>query len=301
MGLEAKVNGFTEEIESFLDYLSVQRGASPHTVAAYRNDLTRARGHFLELGFDSARMLDRVSVAKYSTALAKEFSPSTCQRNLSSLRSFLKYLKRTSAGPEIELPSTGGFRKPKLLPKALTFETVSTLLEAPDTSSPLGLRDRALLELLYGAGLRISEAIELELHGLDLERGMLSVTGKRGKTRWVPLPKETVEWLAKYLEFGRPHLLRRPTRRVFVSARGLHWRRTSAAKRIQDYCRQAGIAEISPHALRHSYAVHLLKGGADLRAVQELLGHESIATTQVYTQLDIDELRRRFLAAHPRR
>lgn len=300
MGLEAKVNGFTEEIESFLDYLSVQRGASPHTVAAYRNDLTRARGHFLELGFDSARMLDRVSVAKYSTALAKEFAfHMPAQSELPAIVPEVPqtYLRRTGD----RTPQHRGFRKPKLLPKALTFETVSTLLEAPDTSSPLGLRDRALLELLYGAGLRISEAIELELHGLDLERGMLSVTGKRGKTRWVPLPKETVEWLAKYLEFGRPLLLRRPTRRVFVSVRGLHWRRTSAAKRIQDYCRQAGIAEISPHALRHSYAVHLLKGGADLRAVQELLGHESIATTQVYTQLDIDELRRRFLAAHPRR
>ncbi len=202
----------------------------------------------------------------------------------------------------MELPRSAGFRKKKAIPKALSIELLTKLLEAPDVAQASGIRDRAMMELIYGAGLRISEAAELTLNALDHEQMAIRVTGKRDKTRWIPVPAESWGWLAKYLETARPLLQKKGSDRVFLSNRGLHLRRTTFALKLQEYCRMAGLPdEISPHILRHTYAVHLLKGGADLRVVQELLGHESIATTQVYTQLDYEEVKRRYKAAHPRK
>jgi site-specific recombinase XerD len=157
------------------------------------------------------------------------------------------------------------------------------------------------MELIYGAGLRVSEAVNLTVAELDLENAAVRVTGKRGKTRWVPLPGQTVDWLRRYLVGARQHLIRKPRSEVFVSVRGLKLRRTTVGLKLREYADRIGLPKgTSPHTLRHTYAVHLLKGGADLRAVQELLGHESIATTQVYTHLDVDEVRRKYRAAHPR-
>jgi integrase/recombinase XerD len=286
----------------FLDHLAVQRGASQHTIAAYRNDLEHAAEFLRKLGMGDWKGLKPDWIACFQNTLGPPVAPATAQRRMSALRSFLKFLKRQGQGPAIDLPDTGGFKKRKAVPKALSLEQVEALMAVPDVATPLGLRDRALLELLYGGGLRISEAVELELAELDLERGAARVTGKRGKTRWIPLPGETVSWLARYLESGRPQLVVKPSARVFLSARGLNLRRTTVGLKLDEYSRKAGFeSAVSPHALRHSYAVHLLKGGADLRAVQELLGHASIATTQIYTQLDLGEVRRKYAAAHPRR
>jgi integrase/recombinase XerD len=217
----------------------------------------------------------------------------------------LKFLKRNNAGPVADLPQTGGFRKPKLLPKALTEEKLNQLLSQPDISKPEGLRDRALLELVYGAGLRISECVELEMDGLSLDDETVRVTGKRGKTRIVPLPMSTVQWVRSYLTGARAELAKRSRRasaRVFLSDHGAALLRQRAYTVLHEYSKQAGLPDgVSPHTLRHSYAVHLLKGGADLRAVQELLGHESVATTQIYTQLDLEEVRKKYESAHPRR
>jgi integrase/recombinase XerD len=158
------------------------------------------------------------------------------------------------------------------------------------------------MELVYGAGLRISEAVELEFDSLDLEERAVRVTGKRGKTRRVPLPAETANWMRKYLQEGRPKLVKGASGRIFLSDTGRVLLRQTAYKLLERYARRADLPiGVSPHTLRHTYAVHLLKGGADLRAVQELLGHESIATTQVYTELDLEEVRQKYRAAHPRR
>jgi integrase/recombinase XerD len=158
------------------------------------------------------------------------------------------------------------------------------------------------MELVYGAGLRISEAVELRLEELDLDTAAFRVTGKRGKTRWLPLPRFTLPWVEKYLLEARPKLVRRPVAQVFVGTRGGRFSRQNAYMVLQRHARAAGIEKkLSPHVLRHTYAVHLLQGGADLRAVQELLGHASISTTQVYTQLDLEEVRRKYRQAHPRR
>lgn len=297
-----EAEALSEPVEEFLDFLRMERGASQHTVAAYRNDLTKAATFFRGLGLDGWDQLDNERVFRYQSTLAPPIATSTAQRRMSSLRSLLKYLKRRNAGPDGDLPSTGGYRKPKRLPKALSFEALTRLLDAPDLSKPQGLRDRALMELIYGAGLRVSEAVGLSLGELDLIEGALRVTGKRGKTRWCPLPGGTVGWLRQYIENGRPALLKRPSGLVILSDRGRAMCRQTAYAKLNRYARLAGIEEkIGPHTLRHTYAVHLLHGGADLRAVQELLGHESIATTQVYTHLDMEQVKRAYEKAHPRR
>ncbi len=288
-------------IEDFLDSLRVERGASEHTIDAYRNDLTQALAFFSKVGVSQWHGLAPAQLMKYEASLGAPLARTTAQRRLSSLRSFLKFLKKEGRGPEGELPSTGGFRKAKALPKALSFEQITALLNAPDIGTPEGLRDRALFELVYGAGLRISEALTMPLEWMDLQDEVLRVQGKRGKIRVVPLPGETTKWVRRYMKDGRPKLLRKPSTLVILSDRGLPLMRQTAYKRLAALCKQAGLpAGIGPHTLRHSYAVHLLKGGADLRAVQELLGHESIGTTQVYTQLDMGEVQRKYRNAHPR-
>ena len=288
-------------IEDFLDALQVERQASAHTVAAYKNDLTQALVFFKKIGVQQWEGLLPAQLMKYEASLGSPLARTTAQRRLSSLRSFLKFLKKEGRGPEGELPSTGGFRKPKSLPKALSLEQITALMNAPDISTPEGLRDRALFELVYGAGLRITEALTMPLEWMDLEDEVLRVEGKRGKVRIVPLPGETTTWVRRYMKDGRPKLLRKPSQLVILSDRGLPLMRQTAYKRLAELCKKAGLPSgIGPHTLRHSYAVHLLKGGADLRAVQELLGHESIATTQVYTQLDMGEVQRKYRSAHPR-
>lgn len=216
------------------------------------------------------------------------------------MRALLKYLKKR--GHEIaDLPSTGGYKRRRILPKALTEMQMNMLLGAMDTRSPSGLRDRALFELLYGAGLRISEALGLRIEQVSLEERALTVTGKREKTRWMPIPLETSRWLARYLDEARPKLSKRASSLLILSDRGNKMNRAVAYANLAKYEHLAGInAHCSPHVLRHSYAVHLLKGGADLRAVQELLGHASIETTQIYTQLDMDEVTKNYRKAHPR-
>ncbi len=290
-----------ELVEWFLDHLKVERGASTHTVSAYQNDLHKASRFFQALGVETWANLEAKHLLAYETSLGPPLAKTTAQRRLCSLRSFLKFLKKNGEGPQTDLPHTGGWKKPKTLPKALSRQQLESVLNAPDLSKPEGIRDRAILELIYGAGLRVSEAVSLEREAVDLEGGAVRVTGKRGKTRWIPLPKLTAGWLKFYAEHARPALAKAPTSLLILSNRGKPLRREQVYHSLAKYARLAGLDQkIGPHTLRHTYAVHLLKGGADLRTVQELLGHESIATTQVYTQLDLDEVRKRYCAAHPR-
>jgi integrase/recombinase XerD len=299
--MEAQDARLDEEIEWFLDHLKVERGASEHTRLAYSGDLQKARAFFRGLEVGEWMDLQPEHLLKYESSLGPPLARTTAQRRISALRSFLKFLKRNNFGPKADLPGTGGFKKPKTLPKALPMDALEKMLDIPDVTKPEGLRDRALMELIYGAGLRVSEAVELERAALDLEERAIRVSGKRGKTRRVPLPQDTAEWVARYLEEGRPKLVTRASSRVFLSDTGRNMLRQTAYTRLNHYAGLAGLPDgVSPHTLRHTYAVHLLRGGADLRAVQELLGHESIATTQVYTQLDMDEVTQKYRKAHPR-
>lgn len=294
-----------EPIERFLDHLTVEKGASPHTAEAYRRDLTSAAKFLESEGISRWQAADANSFARLETAWGAEGARSTSLRRMAALRSFLKYLKRSGKGPSCPLPELSGSRKPHALPKSLRKDQVQALLSAVDPSEAEGLRDRTLLELLYGAGLRVSEAANLELRDYVPEASLLRVTGKRSKTRMVPIPAETERWLQKYLEASRPVLAARNPRNamdlVFLNGHGNALLRQNVFKLIVSAARRAGIeGDVSPHTLRHSYAVHLLEGGADLRVVQELLGHESLATTQIYTQLDIEEAAERYRKSHPR-
>jgi integrase/recombinase XerD len=299
--MEAQDNPLEDGVEWFLDHLKVEKGASVHTVSAYSLDLKQASAYFFGLGVTDWKQLEARHLLGYEASLSTGIARTTILRRISGLRSFLKFLKRNGRGPETDLPSTGGFKKPKTLPKALVLEALETMLAIPDLSKPVGLRDRALMELVYGAGLRISEAVDLEMRNLDLQDRTVQVIGKREKVRRTPLPEQTVLFLETYLRAGRPALAKRANSRVFLSDTGRNLLRQVAYRIIDRYAGRAGLPEgTSPHTLRHTYAIHLLKGGADLRAVQELLGHASIATTQVYTQLDMDEVKKSYLKAHPR-
>lgn len=273
-----------------------------NSVLAYRNDLLAIADFFRVNGVEQWYELSQANIDEWMLTLGPPMATSTAQRKISAFRSLLKYLKKSGMEIGFPLPSAGGMRKKRSIPKSLPISVLEAILAAPDPSTPAGLRDRAILELIYGAGLRISEAVELTISEIDLEGGAASITGKRGKTRWVPIPNVCMDWLKLYLKLGRPALAKRASSLVFLSNRGLKLRRTTVGLQLKKYAEQAGVqVPVSPHTLRHTYAVHLLQGGADLRVVQELLGHESIATTQVYTHLDLTEVSRKYAAAHPRK
>ena len=302
------------EVEAFLDYLAVDRAASPHTCLAYRQDLEMTINFLLSQEIRSWESLTNELMTKIESFLAKGCAPSTLQRRMSSLRSFLKYRVKSGIAKNSVLPEPGISSRSKILPKSLSIEDTLSLLNAIDASTYTGLRDRTILEVLYGGGLRVSEAVNMSLHDCDEHFQTLRVTGKRQKTRIVPLPQETSAWLEKYCKIGRPYFVKQIGVRsnknrisslekdpLFLNNHGYQMLRQNILKVVREAALRAGLSSVpSPHTLRHSYAVHLLRGGADLRVVQELLGHESLATTQIYTQLDLEAIRESFRIHHPR-
>jgi len=293
----------TEPIEWFLDYLAVEKAASRNTVDAYHRDLMQAAKLYFDAGqVDWAAFCPDDADRFYAWMAGQGLSQTSVRRKLSALRSFLKFLLREGYDVRSRLPEHTSARKPRRLPKALTEREVEALLAVPDASRAPGLRDRAMLESLYGCGLRVSECCDLVISDLLLQDEVVRVTGKRGKTRIIPIPQGTLMWLVRYLKDGRPALVKpKSPSRVFLNQRGGGLSRSGVFRILQGHARKAGIRKaVGPHTLRHSYAVHLVRAGADLRAVQELLGHESVATTEVYTFLDFDTLREKYRQAHPR-
>lgn len=297
-----KENAYRRESRRFLDHLEFERGASRHTLTAYTNDLAVAEGFFVRLGKGSWADLGPDELFRYQASLAPPVAPATARRRVSSLRSLLKWLKREGRGPEGPLPSAAGIRSPKRLPKALSWDDMEKILATAPGDTAVSLRDRAFLELVYGGGLRVSEACGLRVGEVRPEDQAVMVLGKRGKVRWVPLPAETLAWLQRYLAEGRPVLVKKAVSEVFVGPSGRPMTRQSAYHVVRRSLVRSGVEKhASPHTLRHTYAVHLVKGGADLRAVQELLGHASIDTTQVYTQLDTEAVADDYRRSHPRK
>ena len=293
-------DALAEDVAGFLDHMMTSRAASEHTVEAYRRDLAKAAAVLRGEGVKRWQDAEPRHLAAFEASLADE-ARSTAMRRLSALRSLLKHLRRQGADLAADLPATGGPRRATTLPKALSYAQLTTMLEGPDLDTPSGLRDRALMELIYGAGLRISEAVALSRADLDLDLAAVRVLGKRGKVRVIPLPEVTLGWIERYLRDARTHLAKAPSPLVLLSDMGKPLARQRAYTVLARYAESAGIAtSVGPHTLRHTYAVHLVQGGADLRAVQELLGHASISTTQVYTGLDMAEVRQRYDKAHPR-
>jgi len=239
-------------------------------------------------------------VVAYHSQLA-DVAPRTRLRRLAALRSLNRWMIRTGRRAQWDWPDLRFGRPLRHLPKALPVAELTQLLEDTNLDSPRNLRDRAFLELLYGTGLRVSEAVSLRTDAVLTGDQALRVTGKRGKTRIVPVPNETWTWLETYVREARPQLVARPLAALWLNDRGGALSRQSADRIVRQRARRAGLGRgISAHTLRHTYAVHLLEGGADLRAVQELLGHASLATTQIYTQLDLRQTESQYRRAHPR-
>ena len=303
-------DGLAVEAERYLDHLAVERGLSEHTLSAYRRDLRRyvaflTRRDMLEPGeVEEATVRSFVASLSASTHGPDDapYRATSVARTLSAVRSFHRFLLRegvTDRDPAVGVPHP---RLPRSLPRPLPVEDVRRLLEAPDEGSPAGLRDRAILELLYGSGLRISELTGLDVDDLDLEEGSVRVLGKGGKEREVPLGSFGRDAVGAYLTRGPPPRASVATRgAVFLNARGGRLSRQSCARLLSRYVRLAGIERrVTLHTLRHSFATHLLEGGADVRVVQELLGHASVATTQIYTLVTARHLREVYEESHPR-
>ncbi len=289
-------------IESFLLHLKTERRLSGNTLASYGADMRRFSVFLSGRGID-AKAFTRPDFLDYLTALRNEgLSARSTARHVSTTRSFFRFLVREgilAASPvsEVRAPRIG-----RPLPKYLTLTQVSLLLAAPDERSPEGLRDRAMLALMYASGLRASEVTTLRLENVDVNAGFLYVLGKGGKERVVPVADAALAALSDYVTGARPGFLgKRVTSALFLSRRGAAITRQTLWNRIRRWGLAAGIEErISPHTLRHSFASHLLAGGADLRAVQAMLGHSDIATTQVYTHVTPDRLRDVHRKHHPR-
>lgn len=298
------------EAGRYLDHLAVERGLSAHTLQAYRRDLRRYVGFLERRGITDPRDVDESSIRSYVASVSasthgdeeRPYRATSVARMLSSVRSFHRFLLRD--GVTARDPSTGVAqpRLPRQLPHPLTVDETRRLLEAPDPGTPAGLRDRAILELLYGAGLRISELTALDVDDVDLEEGAVRVLGKGGKEREVPLGRYAREAVDAYLARGRPVLASAASRgALFLNARGGRLTRQSGNRLLATHVRTAGIeSRVTPHSLRHSFATHLLEGGADVRVVQELLGHASVATTQIYTLVTEEHLREVYYTSHPR-
>lgn len=289
------------DLPTYLDHLAVERGLSAASVAAYRGDLS-AFGRFLaQRRLDAARLARRELGLYLSSLRARGLSARSAARALSAVRGFYGF---AAAHLGFREDPTADVASPKVglsLPKGLAEREVEALLEAPDTTTPLGLRDRTMLELMYASGLRVSEIVSLPADAVDLEAGVLRVTGKGGKQRLVPFGRSAARWLARYLEAARPGLDRKRSPQLFLSTRAGGMTRQRFWQLIEGYGRAAGIAgALNPHSLRHSFATHLLEHGADLRALQMMLGHADIATTQIYTQVSRSRLRKVYDEFHPR-
>ncbi len=291
----------------FLSYLELERGLSRNTLDAYRTDLHQY-GEFL-----SAHHLDALSagpgdIGEFLAELATgegerpPCSSATVHRKAACLRSFYKQLRRDELIGEDPTAALSAPRRAKKLPQVLNYAEVQKLLAAPRGDEPTTLRDRALLEVMYACGLRASETIGLELGDVDLHEGFLRARGKGSKERLVPLGRQAIAAISAYLRGGRPKLIgERHEAKLFVNFRGGPLTRQGLYKIVQRNARTAGLAgQLSPHTLRHSFATHLLAGGCDLRAVQEMLGHADISTTQMYTHLSGDHLKEAYFKAHPR-
>ena len=289
-------------IERFIEALWFEKGLSAHTRAAYRSDLALFNGWLQERNVQLPEVGRELILDHLGWRLSAGYQARSTARLISGLRGFYRYLLREgliAQDPtlQVELPQLG-----RPLPKSLSETDVEALLAAPDIGEPIGLRDRAMLEVLYACGLRVTELISLTLEQVNLRQGVLRVLGKGSKERLVPLGEEAMVWVARYVRESRPLLLDgKPSDVLFPSLRGEQMTRQTFWYRIKHQARVAGISKtLSPHTLRHAFATHLLNHGANLRVVQMLLGHSDLSTTQIYTHVARARLQELHATHHPR-
>ncbi len=298
--------GLAEGLDAFGVFIELEKGHSRHTVEGYQRDLCQC-AQFLasECGRKGWESVAKDDITGWLESMRKNYSASSMARKLSALKHCAKFLvaERMITSDFTELVSA-----PKLtrrLPGTLSADEIDALLEAPSRHSPQGMRDRAFLELMYSSGLRVSELCNLALQDIDLDDGFLRVqAGKRGKDRLIPVGAKAIEAVSRYLHHGRPELVRGKTGSdLFISSRGSAISRKTVWHWIKKYAERAGLdpVTVKPHLLRHSFATHLLSNGADLRAIQEMLGHSDISTTEIYTRVDRKRLVESHAKFHPRK
>lgn len=291
----------TSQLDTFIDHLWLEDGLSKNTLESYRSDLAQFS---VWLGSQKITLIqaNQADIQQYLAIKFPDSKPRSIGRLVASMRRFYRYWLREKV---IEVDPTLQIESPKLprsLPKSLNEQEVEDLLDAPDINLPIGLRDRAMLELLYASGLRVSELVTIKVNEVSTQDGVVRVTGKGSKTRLVPMGEEAADWIVRYLKHGRPEMLeKRLSDDLFVTTRAAAMTRQAFWYLIKRYALKAGIQKpMSPHVLRHAFATHLLNHGADLRVVQMLLGHSDISTTQIYTHVARERLKKLHSAHHPR-
>lgn len=290
-------------LEQFLHCLTVEKGLSKNTTDAYNHGLTRFFIHLRGKGVQEIREVDKFHIRGFFLALRrKNLNTKSIVRDLAAIRSFFRFLIQEGilqSNPAEELDSP---KVARTLPEILTLKEIEQILEQPDPQTPLGIRDRAMLEMLYATGMRVSELTQLPTHQVNLEAGYVLVYGKGSKERIIPLGSEALKWVTVYLKTARgPLLKRKESPSLFVNRSGKGMSRQRFWKTLKEYGRRAGLRKrITPHLLRHSFASHLLERGADLRSVQMMLGHVDISTTQIYTHVAGERLKKIHKQYHPR-
>ncbi|MES2636005.1 MAG: site-specific tyrosine recombinase XerD [Pseudomonadota bacterium] len=295
-----EING-ASQIDTFIDHLWLEDGLSKNTLESYRTDLSQFNA-WLNKRQIQLLIVSQGDIQQYLALKFPQSKPRTISRLIASMRRFYRYALREhliEADPTLQIESP---KLPRSLPKSLNEQEVTELLNAPDISQHIGLRDRAMLELLYASGLRVSELVTIKVTEVSTQDGVVRVTGKGSKTRLVPMGEEAADWIDKYLKYARPEILqKRLCDELFVTNRAEMMTRQAFWYLVKRYALIAGINKhMSPHVLRHAFATHLLNHGADLRVVQMLLGHSDISTTQIYTHVARERLKQLHSAHHPR-
>ena len=297
---------FEHLLLEFLAYLELERGLSRNTLDAYRTDLLQYGRHLDEHGLDATKVTAE-QMSAYAAELGtgadeRPLASSTVHRKTAAIRSFYKHLRREELIADDPTAGMAAPRRARKLPNVLNQAEVGRLLAAPRGDGPQVLRDRAILEVMYACGLRASEVVGLEMTDIDTHHGMVKARGKGNRERIVPLGREAIHAVERYLRAARPSLVKgRPEKALFVNFRGGSLTRQGLYKIVQGHAATAGLEDrMSPHTLRHSFATHLLAGGCDLRSVQEMLGHADVATTQMYTHLSGEQLKDVYFRTHPR-
>lgn len=291
-------------IEEYFAYLAIERGASPLTIDAYGKDLTLYRDFLKARGKTALEQVERDDILAFQKDMLDQgFAISTAERRLSAIKGLHRFALRegyVDADPAQAIPLP---KKPARLPDVLSIDQIGAMLDAIDTSTLTGKRDATMLEVLYGCGLRVSELVNLDLAHVLIDEGFLRVFGKGSKERMVPVSGIALERLVEYLNEVRPELENPKSSApaaLFLNARGGRLTRQSVHRIVTRAGLTIGVKNLHPHTLRHSFATHLLEGGADLRSIQDMLGHADIATTQIYTHVRMTHLKEEYLAAHPR-
>lgn len=290
-------------VDEFINYLAVERGLAQNTLESYARDIRQLSQYLIQNDLGALHETSRGAIMHYLSAMKSQGrAMSSISRNLAAIKAFYQYLMRERYISKDPAASMEAPKLEKRLPKVLTVTEIDKLLKQPAPVSPAGIRDRAMLELLYATGIRVSELISLTISDVNLELGYIKCYGKGSKERIVPLGSIAAKWVNNYLEKGRPRLIKSPgVQTLFVNQHGRKLTRQGFWKIIKRHAYEAHIQkDITPHTLRHSFATHLLENGADLRSVQEMLGHADISTTQIYTHVTNKHLQEVYEKTHPR-